>query len=129
MYLLCCLSLTLHLIQSPELFADYAFLFIGVFGSISQGMQAYSNQVQLLNPQHTSPPPLSLSFSLLVDHLAQLIQLSGGSLVSSVEESTALGNLTTCIVCDEEKFVQLPRGCGLVQVKSGWILDCLSNYR
>ena len=125
--------------QSPGLFADYAFLFIGAFGGLSQGMQAYINRVQLLNFNlHLfPPPPLSLSLSLspppslLVDHLAQLIQLSGGTLVSSMEESTTRGNTTTCVVCDEEKFtqLQLPSGCGLVRVKSGWILDCLSNYR
>jgi hypothetical protein len=87
---------------------------------------AYSNPTRLLN---SLPPSLSLSLSLLTDHLAQLIQLSGGSLVSSVEESTSRGNSTTCVVCDEERFVQLPSGRGLVRVKSGWILDCLSNYR
>ena len=91
----------------------------------------------LLSPSPPLPPFLSLSPSpslslspvLLTDHLAQLILLSGGCLVSSVEESTALGNSTTCVVCDEKRFMQLPSGCGLVQIKSKWILDCLSNYR
>lgn len=38
-------------IQSPGLFADYAFLFIGVFGGISQGVQdhpvAYNHTITL----------------------------------------------------------------------------------
>ena len=77
--------------QSLGLFADYAFLFVGTFGSISQGtivlcyeqdqqvLHREQHNVKLCFPLSTYPPPPSL------DHLAQLIQLSGGSLVSSIE--------------------------------------------
>ena len=69
------------------------------------------------------------SLSLFTDHLAQLIQLSGGTLVSSIDESATLGNSKTCVVCDEKR-IQLPKsGSGLVHVKSEWILNCISNYR
>ena len=78
--------------------------------------------VSVVTSNFSIPP-----FPFASDYLAQLIELSGGGLVSSTEE-TALGNRSTFVVCDEEEL-HLPSGSGLVQVRSEWILDCLSNYR
>ena len=109
----------LCVVQEPGIFIDCTFLLLGNYGNLTPGENSWHTNTSI----HIS----HITFTH-TDQLSQLIQLSDGTVLPSLDDARHYST-QVIIVCDDEDLTHSVSITSCVWVSSTWVLDSLSKYR